>query len=187
MGLSGNCPPPDKPGCSAPDDTAGVRVDEGEPALPKLTGEQRRARIDELAEANAYRRLDEMEKSTRGAHFLEKHGKQTSLESQRERAMTGRNPTTGVIERYTSGRKAGQPKIPSAATRFISYRDQLNAIHRAQLIFRRNGHAASKEPMNMGKQIGEGYKRGGLVYGKQKDAVVILNETGAPITTYADF
>jgi hypothetical protein len=39
----------------------------------------------------------------------------------------------------------------------------------------------------MGKQIGEGYKRGGLVYGKHKDAVVILNETGAPITTYADF
>ena len=39
----------------------------------------------------------------------------------------------------------------------------------------------------MGKQIGEGYKRGGLVYGKQKNAGVILNETGAPITTFADF
>jgi hypothetical protein len=128
-----------------------------------------------------------MERATPGAHFLEKHGKQTSLASQRERAMTGRNPTTGVIERYTSGRRAGQPKIPSAATRFISYRDQLNAIHRAQLIFRRNGHAASKEPMNMGKQIGEGYKRGGLVYGKQTDAVAMLDRTGAPITTYADF
>ncbi|KQV10348.1 type IV secretion protein Rhs [Pseudomonas sp. Root329] len=187
LGLSGNCPPPNKPGCGAPDDTTGARVDEGEPPLPKLTGEQRRARIDELAEANAYRRLDEMERATPGAHFLEKHGKQTSLNSQRERAMTGRNPTTGVIERYTSGKKAGQPKIPSAATRFISYRDQLNAIHRAQLIFRTNGHAASKEPMNMGKQIGEGYKRGGLVYGKQKNAVAILDNTGAPITTYADF
>ncbi|MGZ7458195.1 RHS repeat-associated core domain-containing protein [Pseudomonas sp. Ma2-10] len=187
LGLSGSCPPPNKPGCSAPDDTTGARVDEGEPALPKLTGDQRRARIDELAEANAYRRLDEMERATPGAHFLEKHGKQTSLASQRERATTGRNPTTGAIERYTSGRRAGQPKIPSAATRFISYRDQLNAIHRAQLIFRRNGHAASKEPMNMGKQIGEGYKRGGLVYGKQTDAVVILDRAGAPITTYADF
>jgi RHS repeat-associated protein len=187
LGLSGNCPPPNRPGCSAPDDVTGAKVDEGEPPQPKLTGEQRRARIDELAEANAYRRLDEMEKSTKGAHFLEKHGKQTSLESQRERAMTGRNPTTGVIERYTSGKKAGQPKIPSAATRFISYRDQLNVIHRAQLIFRRNGHAASKEPMNMGKQIGEGYKRGGLVYGKQKNAVAILDKTGAPITTFADF
>jgi hypothetical protein len=128
-----------------------------------------------------------MEQATEGAHFLEKHGKQTSLESQRQRVMTGRNPTTGVIERYTHGRKAGQPKIPSAATRFISYRDQLNVIHRAQLIFRRNGHAASKEPMNMGKKIGEGYKRGGLEYGEQTDAVAILNGAGAPITTYADF
>jgi hypothetical protein len=41
--------------------------------------------------------------------------------------------------------------------------------------------------MNMGKQIGEGYKRGGLVYGKQKNAVAILDKTGAPITTFADF
>ncbi|NMN80126.1 RHS repeat domain-containing protein, partial [Pseudomonas sp. KD5] len=187
LGLSGNCPPPNKPGCGAPDDTTGAKVDEGEPPLPKLTGDQRRARIDELAESNAYRRLYEMEQATEGAHFLEKHGKQTSLESQRQRVMTGRNPTTGVIERYTRGRKAGQPKIPSAATRFISYRDQLNAIHRAQLIFRRNGHAASKEPMNMGKKIGEGYKRDGLEYGEQTDAVAILNGAGAPITTYADF
>ncbi|CAN7219228.1 MULTISPECIES: RHS repeat-associated core domain-containing protein [unclassified Pseudomonas] len=187
LGLSGNCPPPNKPGCGAPDDTTGAKVDEGEPPLPKLTGDQRRARIDELAESNAYRRLYEMEQATEGAHFLEKHGKQTSLESQRQRVMTGRNPTTGVIERYTHGRKAGQPKIPSAATRFISYRDQLNVIHRAQLIFRRNGHAASKEPMNMGKKIGEGYKRGGLEYGEQTDAVAILNGAGAPITTYADF
>ena len=132
LGLSGNCPPPNKPGCSAPDDTTGSRVDEGEPPLPKLTGDQRRARIDELAEANAYRRLDEMEKSTEGAHFLKKHGKQTSLESQRDRAMTGRNPATGEIERYTTGSKAGQPKIPTAATRFFSYRDQLNVIQRAK-------------------------------------------------------
>ncbi|RON58581.1 RHS repeat-associated core domain-containing protein [Pseudomonas frederiksbergensis] len=187
LGLSGNCPPPNKSGCTVPGDTTGARVDEGEPALPKMTAEQRRARIDELAEANAYRRLDEMEKATPGAHFLEKHGKQTSLSSQRERVITGRNPTTGIIERYTNGRRAGQPKIPSAATRFISYRDQLNAIHRAQLIFRRNGLAASKEPMNMGKQIGEGYKRSGVVYGKQTNAIVILDNAGAPITTYADF
>ncbi|MHC8373563.1 RHS repeat-associated core domain-containing protein [Pseudomonas sp. MDT1-85] len=35
LGLSGNCPPPNKPGCEAPDDTTGVKVDAGEPALPK--------------------------------------------------------------------------------------------------------------------------------------------------------
>ena len=35
LGLSGNCPPPDKPGCQAPDDTTGVKVDEGTPTLPE--------------------------------------------------------------------------------------------------------------------------------------------------------
>ncbi|MFS2068618.1 RHS repeat-associated core domain-containing protein, partial [Pseudomonas sp. CT11-2] len=35
LGLSGNCPPPNKSGCQAPDDTTGVKVDEGEPPLPK--------------------------------------------------------------------------------------------------------------------------------------------------------
>jgi RHS repeat-associated protein len=34
LGLSGNCPPPNKSGCKAPDDTTGVKVDDGEPAQP---------------------------------------------------------------------------------------------------------------------------------------------------------
>ncbi|WP_313005673.1 RHS repeat-associated core domain-containing protein, partial [Pseudomonas sp.] len=187
LGLTSNCPPPNKPGCEVPGASDGVKVDEGEPALPKMTAQERRARIDELAEENAYRRLDEMEKSTRGAHFVEKHGKQTTLASQQERSLTGRNPTTGVIEVYTYGRRAGQPKIPSAATHFFSYRDQLNAIHRAQLIFRRNGQIASTEPMNMGKIVGEGYRRGGVVYGQQTHAIVILNSAGKPITSYTEF
>jgi len=187
LGLSGNCPGANKSGCSAPDDVVEVKVDEGEPALPKMSAEQRRARIDELAEENAYRRLDEMEKATQDAHFLEKHGKQTTLASQQERSITGRNPTTGNIEVFTNGRRAGQPKIPSAATHFFSYRDQLNAIHRAQLIFRRNGQMASKEPMDMGKVVGEGYKRGGVVYGQQTHAIVILDGVAQPITSYTEF
>ncbi|MBV4484339.1 RHS domain-containing protein [Pseudomonas sp. SWRI153] len=187
LGLTSNCPPPNRPGCAVPGASDGAKVDEGEPALPKMTAQERRARIDELAEENAYRRLDEMEKSTRGAHFVEKHGKQTTLASQQERSLTGRNPTTGVIEVYTNGRRAGQPKIPSAATHFFSYRDQLNAIHRAQLIFSRNGQIASTEPMNMGKIVGEGYRRGGVVYGQQTHAIVILNSVGKPITSYTEF
>ncbi|TDV50591.1 RHS repeat-associated protein [Pseudomonas helmanticensis] len=186
LGLSSNCPPPNKPGCEVPGGVGGAKVDEGEPALPKMSAQERRARIDDLAEANAFRRLDEMEKATPGAHFVEKHGKQTTLASQQERSVTGRNPSTGVIELYTNGRRAGQPKIPSAATHFFSNRDQLNAIHRAQLIFRRNGQIASKEPMNMGKIVGEGYKRGGVIYGQQTHAVVILR-AGKPITSYTEF
>nr|WP_242487312.1 RHS repeat-associated core domain-containing protein [Pseudomonas sp. TH15] len=36
LGLSGNCPTPNKSGCKVPGDTTGARVDEGEPQLPGL-------------------------------------------------------------------------------------------------------------------------------------------------------
>ncbi|MGW8465964.1 RHS repeat-associated core domain-containing protein [Pseudomonas sp. CLCA07] len=187
LGLSGNCPPSGKPRCSAPDDTTGARVDEGEPALPKLTGAEQRARIDELSESVFYRRLKEMEESTDGAHFQQKHGAQTTLQSQFDRVKEGKNPTTGVIERYEKGKKKGEPVIPSAATRFLSHRDQFNAIQRAQLIFRQSGIDASRQPIEMDKKIGEGFKREGLQYGVQTRAVVILDKNGKAKTSYTEF
>ncbi|WP_426135222.1 RHS repeat-associated core domain-containing protein [Pseudomonas sp. PWP3-1b2] len=165
--------------------TAGVN--QGEPVLPQLSRAQRQARINELGEANAHRRLTELEASNPGAHFLEKHGAQTTLESQLERVQTAKNPTTGEIERYTSGPHAGAPRTPSAATHFLSHRDQLNAIYRAQFILKHVNLSASRQPMNMGKIIGEGYKKDGYKYGKTKKAKVILNEAGQPITAYGDF
>ena len=104
-----------------------------------------------------------------------------------ERVTSGKNPTTGVVETYSSGRRRGQPKIPSAATHFLSHRDQLNAIHRAQLIFRQAGLLASRRPIDMGKKVGAGYKRGSLEYGEQTKAVVILDDVGRPKTSYTDF
>ncbi|MBD8094643.1 RHS domain-containing protein, partial [Pseudomonas fluorescens] len=186
LGLN-TCPGGD--GCtpSAIAKTPTASVDHGEPALPQLTRAERQGRIDELAEANTYRRLSELEQAIPEAHFLEKHGAQTSLPSQLERVMTAKNPTTGEIERFTRGPRQGEPRPPSAATHFLSHRDQLNAIHRAQLIFRLTNLSMSKEPMNMGKTIGEGYKRDGYEYGKQKKARVFLNEDGQPITAYTDF
>lgn len=172
-----------RPAVGDQDPAAKVGVDEGEPALP-MTAEQRRARIDELAEANTYRRLDEMERSIDGAHFLQKHGAQTTAGAQLERVTTGRNPGTGNIDVYERGRNTGQPAIPSAATRFFSHRDQLNAIHRAQLIFRRAGIVASKKPIEMGRVIGEGYKREGLEYAQHTKAIVILDRNGLPKTAY---
>ncbi|MGO4324765.1 RHS repeat-associated core domain-containing protein, partial [Pseudomonas sp. KB_12] len=175
-----------RPAVGEQDPAVKVGVDEGEPRLP-MTAEQRRARIDELAEANAYRRLDEMERSIDKAHFLQKHGAQTTTDAQLERVTTGRNPGTGEIEIYTQGNKIGQAKIPSAATRFISHRDQLNAIYRAKLVFRQSGLQQSREPIEFGKTIGEGYKKEGLQYGQQTKAVVILNNAGFPITSYTEF
>ncbi|MBN1083741.1 hypothetical protein JNO13_26675 [Pseudomonas sp. 1079] len=128
-----------------------------------------------------------LKRQFQGHTFLEKHGAQTSLASQLERVITARNPTTGEIETFERGRRAGQPRPPSAATHFLTHRDQLNAIDRAILIFKLNGRAAVPASMDMGKVIGEGYKRDGLEYGKQKKAVVHLNEDGKPITAYTDF
>jgi RHS repeat-associated protein len=184
LGLEG-CPGDGcrKPAVGKQDPTAKLGVDEGAPALP-MTAEQRRARIDELGEANAYRRLDEMERSIEGAHFLQKHGAQTTADAQLERVTTGRNPGTGEIETHTRGRREGQPKIPSAATRFVSHRDQLNAIYRAKLVFKRNDLFESTKPIDFGRTIGEGYKRDGLQYNTYNHAIVILNENGDPITAY---
>ncbi|AWM89904.1 type IV secretion protein Rhs [Pseudomonas sp. 31-12] len=187
LGLSGNCPQSGKTGCKAPDDTTGVRVDEGEAQLPKLTGEERRARIDWLSESVFYRRLKEMEESIDGAHFQQKHGAQTTLQSQLDRMKEGKNPTTGEIERYEKGKKKGEPVIPSAATRFLSHRDQFNAIQRAELIFRQSGLDASRQPIEMGKKIGEGFKREGLQYGEQTRAIVILDKNGKAKTSYTEF
>jgi hypothetical protein len=100
---------------------------------------------------------------------------------------TGKNPTTGEIELYKRGRREGEPMIPSAATKFVSHRDQLNAIYRAKLIFRQSGLQNSREPIDFGRKVGEGYKREGLRYGEQNKAIVLLNDEGDPITSYAEF
>ncbi|WP_106805679.1 RHS repeat-associated core domain-containing protein [Pseudomonas sp. S5D5] len=186
LGLS-SCPGGE--GCKqgAISQSSAPNVNDGEPALPQLTHAERQARIDELAESNIHRRLSELETSIPGAHFLEKHGAQTTLESQLERVTTARNPTTGEIETFDRGRRAGTPRPPSAATHFLSHRDQFNAIERAVLIFKLNGRAGTSRPMDIGKIIGEGYKREGLEYGKQTKAVVHLNTDGKPITAYTEF
>ncbi|MFL1553569.1 RHS repeat domain-containing protein, partial [Pseudomonas sp. D47] len=186
LGLN-TCPGADgcKPDSFVQNPKAGV--EHGEPALPQLTRVERQARIDEIAEKSAHRRLEEIETAHPNAHFLEKHGAQTTLDSQHERVQTAKNPSTGVIERYLDGKKKGEPKIPSAATRFLSHRDQLNAIYRAQLIFRRTNLETSREPMEMGRIIGEGYKKQSLQYGKQTKARVILDKDGNPITAFTEF
>ncbi|MBC7814164.1 MAG: hypothetical protein H7175_23620 [Burkholderiales bacterium] len=151
----------------------GVRtVSAGEALRAKyayMTIEQRGVRLDQLAEGNAYRRLQEIESSIPGAHFLEKHGAQTTLQSQLERAQYGANPSTGIVETYANG----SAKIPSSATRFLSNRDQMNAIDRAQNIYRLTGDATLAErPINFNYLIGEGYKKTSLTYGQSYSAQV---------------
>jgi len=85
LGLSGNCPPPNKPGCGAPDDTTGAKVDEGEPALPKP-----KLSAAELAKKEVKRLND-----SQGMHMVGKHDPEISETKWKQRAIDGTNPITG--------------------------------------------------------------------------------------------
>ena len=134
---------------------------------------ERQARINELAEANAHRRLQEMENANPRSHFLERHGAQTSSDAQYERAAHGTNPTTGAAQRR-----------PSAATRFTSHRDQLNAIQKAQSVFRQSGGERTRVDIPYNRVIGEGYSKNGPTYGLSNTARVVFSENGHPITAF---
>ncbi|SED38225.1 RHS repeat-associated core domain-containing protein [Pseudomonas migulae] len=121
LGLSGNCPQSNKPGCGAPDDTTGARVDEGEPPLPKMTAEQRRARIDELAEANAKGRVIKMEKKYK-MHTVQKHSSEIPDAALKQRAINGANPKTGRVP---------VPPRGNLSSQFSNWRVHLNALNKA--------------------------------------------------------
>jgi len=93
LGLSGNCPPPNKPGCGAPDDTTGARVDEGEPELPKP-----KLSAAEVAE-NEIRRLDK----SQGMHMVGKHSPAVPDAKWKQRAIDGTDPITGRRPRHQRG------------------------------------------------------------------------------------
>ncbi|RON25491.1 RHS repeat-associated core domain-containing protein [Pseudomonas lini] len=121
LGLSGNCPPPNKPGCSAPDGVAGVRVDEGDPPLPKLTTEQRRARINELAEANAKGRVMAMEDKY-DMHTVKKHSSEIPDAALKQRAINGAHPKTGRVP---------VPPRGNLSSQFANWRVHFNALNKA--------------------------------------------------------
>ena len=136
-----------------------------------LTREQRQARINELAEANAQRILQEMQAQDPRSHFLDRHGAQTTLQQQQIRAQTGINP------------EGGQGRIPPAATRFLSHRDQLNAIQRAQTINRNSGGGRGAVNTSFDSIIGDGYTRQGN-YITTNQARVVFNDQGQVITAF---
>ncbi|KNH29926.1 type IV secretion protein Rhs [Pseudomonas syringae] len=153
LGLSGNCPPLNKPGCGAPDDTTGAKVDEGEPSLPQLTGEQRRARIDELAEANAKRRVIEFEEMY-GMHTVAKHNPEIPDKALKQRSIDGSHPT-----------KRGVKEGVNSSSQFSSWLLQFHAINDAVSRMNRKppaptGFTSKRDPV-VRKEMphaGRGYK-----------------------------
>uniref|UniRef100_UPI00103698F5 RHS repeat-associated core domain-containing protein n=1 Tax=Pseudomonas sp. Sample_10 TaxID=2448269 RepID=UPI00103698F5 len=142
LGLSGNCPGANRPGCSVPDGVGGVKVDEGEPQLPKMTAERRRERIDELAEANAKRRVEEYEEKY-DMHTIKKHSSEIPEKALKQRAINGADPHTGKVPKLARGNLSSQ---------FSSWRVHLSALNkamsRAQLgLLPHTGQDHNKDPI----------------------------------------
>ncbi|OOV95285.1 type IV secretion protein Rhs, partial [Pseudomonas sp. MF6394] len=93
-------------------------VNEGAPALPQLGRTQRQARIDELVEANAKRKVLGWEQEY-DMHSVEKHSPEIPDNALRQRSIDGTNPTTGEREAINS------------SSQFKTWVMQLNAINKA--------------------------------------------------------
>ncbi|SFH30576.1 RHS repeat-associated core domain-containing protein, partial [Pseudomonas sp. NFACC45] len=137
---------PGKGGCRSAvgerDPAVKVGVDEGEPALP-MTAEQRRARIDELGEANARGRVIRMEEEYR-MHTVEKHSPEISDAALKQRAIDGANPHTGKIPKGAYG---------SLSSQFSNWRIHFNALNKAM----------TRENLGLEPFTGRDHKKDGIV------------------------
>ncbi|MFJ2289472.1 RHS repeat-associated core domain-containing protein [Pseudomonas iridis] len=120
LGLSSNCPP------SAPRrpmryEAGRVVVEEGAPPLPKMTAQERRARLDEVAEENAKRRVHEYEELY-DMHTVKKHSSEIPDRALKQRAINGADPHTGVVPIPPRGNPSSQ---------FHNWRMHLGALNKA--------------------------------------------------------
>lgn len=108
-----------------------------------------------------------------GGHAYSRHGAHTTMPQQEHRATTGIPPDNPCPRR---------PR-PTNSTRFLSNVDQLDAIQRANQEMDRTG--SSRATVDMGRVIGEGYKRGGGCPETTSKATVFRGPNGT-ITAYPD-
>jgi len=134
----------------------------------RLSATSRVGSLGDLIEANAQRRLATMEAATPKAHFLSRHGAQTTLDQQYTRAQRGLTPD-------------GYAGEPVNSTRFLSHQAQLNAIQRAQTIAIQTGQ--KRVDVDMGYTIGEGFDDKSLGYWRTTNARVVF-KNGMPYTAY---
>jgi RHS repeat-associated protein len=111
LGLSSNCPSPQKPGCAVPGRSDGAKVDEGEPELPKPKLSAREAAKKEVERLN----------DSQGMHMVGKHGPELPDEKFKQRAIDGTDPITGQPRR---GQNAGEG---NPSSRFYSWEIMLEA------------------------------------------------------------
>ncbi|SDA70160.1 RHS repeat-associated core domain-containing protein, partial [Pseudomonas sp. NFACC15-1] len=154
-----------RPAVGGQDPAGKIQVDEGEPRLP-MTAEQRRARIDELGEANAKRRVEAYEEKYK-MHTVAKHNPEISDKAIRQRSIDGSHPT-----------KKGKKGPINHSSQFISWRLQMHAINDAIARMSRvppayTGFTKDGDPVVRKEMPGGG--RGYKVNKKDKDNPVYMD------------
>jgi hypothetical protein len=108
-----------------------------------------------------------------GGHTFSRHGAQTTLTDQRERAVSGRSPD-------------GSTSTPANSTRFLTNEDHLNAYRVAIRRYRAAGLPKNFNcTFTMPKEIGEGYFKGGVKFAKT-NKVRVWFSNGRITTMYPD-
>jgi RHS repeat-associated protein len=113
-------------------------------------------------------KLAAMESGTEGAHFLARHGAQTTLQQQLTRATTGLTPD-GVAGRAV------------ASSRFLTHELQLEALEMAEAAY---VPGMKEVTLDMGKVVGEGYLKGGGAVKTSTSVQVYYNSNGEIITLF---
>jgi RHS repeat-associated protein len=97
LGLSSNCPPPNRPGCAVPDGVSGAKVNDGEPKLPTTRSPPKNFGSES--------KLDD--------HF-QKHGSEFKTESKEEYLSMARflvNHGTRIEYKYKGETRSGYLKL----------------------------------------------------------------------------
>ena len=138
--------------------------------LQQLLSQNIRQQILKSTGLTAESKLAAIEAGTADAHFLSRHGAQTTLQEQLTRATTGLTPD-GIAGRAV------------ASSRFLSHEIQLEAFELAQAAYK-PAMAGKGTVIEMGKTIGEGYLKGGGSVKSSTSFQVFYNNNGEITTMY---
>jgi RHS repeat-associated protein len=119
---------------------------------------------------SAEAKLAALESGTQGAHFLSRHGAQTTLAQQLTRATSGLTPD-GVVGKAV------------ASSRFLTNELQLEAYEAALKQYKAGDGSVT---VDLGKVIGEGFKKKGSSVQQTSKATAYFNNNGEIVTIFPD-
>jgi hypothetical protein len=123
-------------------------------------------------EVRAYNSLRELENNTTQAHFLKRHGAQTTLDQHFLRIQSGQTPD-------------GKISPTALSTRFKSFTIQLAVINKAVAFWNDNPRSQIPVTIRDTNELGEGYYAGDpAVYVRCSEALVLFDNRGHPISAY---